>query len=126
MTFEEHFHNYLNQEYPALEIRRINASTIDVYHSEFAVGYSIPINEKSHNVKTPDDVKGSIDFISIQSINKFIPLSVSGYQYKNMVEVLIPTSSSRNTMRMRQTNPRIARPHLRIRMVDGIHETRAS
>ena len=37
-----------------------------------------------------------------------------------------PTSSSRNTMRMRQTNPRIARPHLRIRMVDGIHETRAS
>ena len=39
---------------------------------------------------------------------------------------LRPTSSSRNTMRMRQTNPRIARPHLRIRMVDGIHETRAS
>lgn len=37
-----------------------------------------------------------------------------------------PTSSSRNMMRMRQTNPRIARPHLRIRMVDGIHETRAS
>lgn len=37
-----------------------------------------------------------------------------------------PTSSSRNTMRMRQTNPRIARPHLRIRMVDGIHETCAS
>lgn len=25
-----------------------------------------------------------------------------------------------------ETNPRIARPHLRIRMVDGIHETRAS
>ena len=39
---------------------------------------------------------------------------------------LRPISSSRNTMRMRQTNPRIARPRLRIRMVDGIHETRAS
>lgn len=35
-------------------------------------------------------------------------------------------SSSRNTMRMRQMNPRIARPRLRIRMVDGIHETCAS
>lgn len=37
-----------------------------------------------------------------------------------------PISSSRNTMRMRQTSPKIGRLHPRIRMVDGIHETCAS
>ncbi|HWQ80123.1 MAG TPA: hypothetical protein VN381_14945, partial [Anaerovoracaceae bacterium] len=89
MTFEESCRNYFDQEYPELAIKRIDTNEIAVYHSELSIGYSILINGKNHNVNSPDDVKRCIDFAAVKWKNKFNTLGTSGYQYKNMVEILI-------------------------------------